>query len=322
MAEVYAKCFEGRSEGHALYDKVLGNDMKPGTCGYFNRLQKWVPIIHTLDDDSPKVLDPKAGDDVKGPGARLMDCGEDDEWGLRQSGSVAGVRVEAAAEAAVPGAPGGGATLKFISRRGQGAVLVPGSKVTERRAEPASAFRKWMSDNMKAIIGLPMCDEEVVQDKGLWLITGTFTAKRRALAVLESTGSEISLGLDVTVPGVARAGPAVGFWNSTEHSTGWIVHTDEASGVVLFASGIYYKPKRMSKDLKAVEVQKSQEWLEARVKSSPIDIELGESSRPGNEYVRFWPRTFGNPRGLGELPQWDDESVDEEADQDSKHRSY
>ncbi|KAH6986287.1 hypothetical protein BKA56DRAFT_308792 [Ilyonectria sp. MPI-CAGE-AT-0026] len=319
MAEAFSKCFPDEDEGHALYQKVLGTDMKPGTCGYFNQLHKWVPIIHTLDNDAVVLAN-----GLQAPQAMPVNRGQDDEWGVRKSGSVSGSQFQVDASASVPGAPGGGVALKFTSTRGQGAVLIPGSKVTESRAEPASAFRKWMSASIEKVLTLPMCDEDVVRDKGLWLITGTFTAKRRALAVLESTGSDISLGLDVTIPGIVRAGPAAAFWKSTEYSTGWIVHTDETNGVVLFASGIYYKPKLMSKEFKAVGKQKSQRWLKARAKRSPIDVQLGESARPGAEYVRLWPCAFGKPVGLDELPRYEEsyeESGDELVDEDSESES-
>ena len=85
-------------------------------------------------------------------------------------------------------------------------------------------------------------------------------------------------------------------------------------GVLLFASGIYYKPKLASKEFKAVDKQESQRWLKARVKRSPNDVQLGKSARPGAEYVRLWPCAFGKPVGLGELPRYEesgDELVDE-----------
>ncbi|KAF5607571.1 hypothetical protein FPANT_824 [Fusarium pseudoanthophilum] len=297
QAEIFTECFKGSFEGHALYEKVLGNNMKPGTCGYFNHLHKWIPIIHTLDEDIAK--------DVQRPNARLVDQGQPDKWDVRKSGNVSGARIQVNAAAAVPGAPGGGVAMKYTTHKGQGAVMVPGSKVTAHRAEPAPSFRNWMSKNMQLIASRPMYDEEAVQEKGLWLITGTFTATHRAISVLESAGSEAYIGVDVTIPGAATLGPAVGFWNHREQSSGWIVHTDEKNGVVLYASGIYYKPQLFSKKLKEVERQEKQKWLDADEDSSPIDAELAQGS-PGAEYIRFWPYAFGTPYGLDTLPHLDD----------------
>jgi len=44
LNEVYARELRNHPEGHALYFKVPGSSMKPGTCGYFNESGHWRTI--------------------------------------------------------------------------------------------------------------------------------------------------------------------------------------------------------------------------------------------------------------------------------------
>lgn len=46
---VYTEQFKNHPEGHALYFKVPGHSMKPGSCGYFNESGHWRPIVQIAE---------------------------------------------------------------------------------------------------------------------------------------------------------------------------------------------------------------------------------------------------------------------------------
>ena len=53
---VYAEGFRFSQEGHAVWPKILSNEMKPGACGYFNGYGDWVTIVQLTDVEAVQEL--------------------------------------------------------------------------------------------------------------------------------------------------------------------------------------------------------------------------------------------------------------------------
>jgi hypothetical protein len=93
---VYAEQFKNHPEGHALYFKVPGYSMKPGTCGYFNESGHWRPIVQFANTE-PHVL---ASEGWKHPAGFITTESQTGiEWPIKLSESVKEKRVEAVASA-------------------------------------------------------------------------------------------------------------------------------------------------------------------------------------------------------------------------------
>jgi hypothetical protein len=93
---VYTEQFKNHPEGHALYFKVPGHSMKPGSCGYFNESGHWRSIVQIAEVE-PATL---ASDGWKPP-ARLITTENQTgtEWPIKLSESVQERKIEAKATA-------------------------------------------------------------------------------------------------------------------------------------------------------------------------------------------------------------------------------
>jgi hypothetical protein len=88
-----------------------------------------------------------------------------------------------------------------------------------------------MGENLQQVLELQLADEKIIKEKGVWIVTKTHTAKKRALAVLKSQGSQVSFGINVEAPNIATVSPLVGWWKSAQSNSGWI--TDKNAGIPL-----------------------------------------------------------------------------------------
>jgi hypothetical protein len=92
LSAVYTEQFKNHPEGHALYFKVPGHSMKPGSCGYFNESGHWRSIVQIAEVE-PTTL---ASDGWKPP-ARLITTENQTgiEWPIKLSESVQERKIEA-----------------------------------------------------------------------------------------------------------------------------------------------------------------------------------------------------------------------------------
>lgn len=65
LNEVYARQLRNHPEGHALYFKVPGSSIKPGSCGYFNQSGHWRNIVDIANVE-PKSLEMRNGSHQRG----------------------------------------------------------------------------------------------------------------------------------------------------------------------------------------------------------------------------------------------------------------
>jgi hypothetical protein len=87
--KTYAKCFEGRSYGHALFKEVVDAKLKPGDCGFFDLDGDWHTILQLTNKDAVAArpdLTPLAELDQQ--------SSEEGPWGPIVSEGVAGHQID------------------------------------------------------------------------------------------------------------------------------------------------------------------------------------------------------------------------------------
>ena len=53
---VFAEGFRFSQEGHAVWPKILSDEMKPGACGYFNGDGDWVTLVQLTATSAVKEI--------------------------------------------------------------------------------------------------------------------------------------------------------------------------------------------------------------------------------------------------------------------------
>jgi hypothetical protein len=205
----YAKCMKRRSEGHALYHKVLAVRLKPGTCGYFDNNGDWQVIVHTTDAGALTTHNLPALRSVRA----FTDDGKEEWKGPVKSEGITGHRVDLH----VHGSDGtntvvAGGKLEFTCSEEHSAILVAEGVVEHHQATPETEFRRWGSANAQALIDLS-CDQDVIKKKGFWIVTKTYTAKKCSISLLSGKDSKISYSVDAKSHGV-EVGPTMEWWSS------------------------------------------------------------------------------------------------------------
>lgn len=107
---------------------------------------------------------------------------------------------------------GGRVTTSYQASTGEGAILVTDGPVTEAQALPISAMCKWMNDNAERVIAT----KPDAKGKDLWLITKTYSAEKRALAILRTREDSVQLMVDANAAGVGRAGATAEWWRGSK----------------------------------------------------------------------------------------------------------
>lgn len=107
-------------------------------------------------------------------------------------------------------------------------MIVTKGKVTTKYADPTYNFRGWFDENIKKVTD----KFPGVKEKGMWIVTQTYSVKECGLTVLQSTKSKVSLSLSATVnaAGVAQgnAQAAAEWWHDTNDES-WRKYRDVSS---------------------------------------------------------------------------------------------
>ncbi|KAH8653730.1 hypothetical protein BX600DRAFT_471553 [Xylariales sp. PMI_506] len=219
---------------------------------------------------------------------------------MKSAGQVSMSMLRAQATAGGPGIPvRGGFTAKMQNKSQSGAVLVTDGSISWHQAGPPGAFEEWMDANLPAILGGG--HGSLVRKRGVWIVTQTYTATRRAVAVMQERGSSVLFDVDVEVPNVARVGPRAEWWSETVHKPGWECHSGP-NEVVLFMSGIYWQPRLVGENFNKLWEQKVKDVLAAGHPLQPVVVKTsGASDEP--VYVRMSPHAVGEVPAAGGVPR-------------------
>lgn len=312
--KVYADCFKDQPEGHALYKKVSVTELKPGTCGFFDEQGDWQMIADLIEPEGELYSSVSGIRRTEDPGR--------EEWLLRKSASMYRCEPKISADIAAPALPaGGGVTVGYKTSSGQGAILVTDGNVIHTQANPSSKMCEWLKKNGKKV----MENNPNAAEKGVWIVTKTYSAKRRALALLLSKDSEVTLNINALADNVGKVEATAGWWQS--HVGGaWNTH-DADTAIVLSMDGIYWKDRWYSSNIKPVTIARKQKFLSGDAGDavlSPVDFAFQKSHDPNTSTVELVPEMMGKVDGVrvfdpdldgqqedeGESDGVDDEEVD------------
>ena len=112
-----------------------------------------------------------------------------------------------------------GGTAAYKTSSGRGAILVTDGNIVHSQATPAYKMCEWLKKNGKKIVE----KNPDAKDKGVWLVTKTYSAKRRRLALLMSKSEEVTIGIDARADEVGRVEATTNWWKSQVGGT-WISH--------------------------------------------------------------------------------------------------
>ncbi|KAK1761233.1 hypothetical protein QBC47DRAFT_369428 [Echria macrotheca] len=220
-------------------------------------------------------------------------------WGVMQSESIWMRDAQLDAGANIPNTPASfKAQFHLETRSHLGAVLATDGKVTYHDAHPLPVLENWVKTNLPKIMST--AHASIIKKKGLWMVTKTYTTEKKAVAVMQSKGKFVTLGADVDVANVGRAGPALSWWSATVHKPGWKAQTD-SQGLVLFMSGLYWKPWWLTRKL-YVEREKERQVMLGAEKGVDVVVNGGGETE---EYYSFTPFVVGKAELAGRLPRLD-----------------
>ncbi|KAK4211089.1 hypothetical protein QBC37DRAFT_402768 [Rhypophila decipiens] len=168
-------------------------------------------------------------------------------------------------------------------------------------AQPIDVLEDWVKANLGSIMKTPHA--RTVKKKGLWIVTKTFTSKKRAVAVMQSSGQSVALGVDASIPNIVKVGPSMKWWETMVDKPGWKAQVDD-DGVVLFMSGLYWKPWPIVKSLH-VKREKERQTLLGVADGIDAVVKGGQPGEEDEEYYTFKPNMVGRVEGnvAGDVPK-------------------
>ena len=105
----------------------------------------------------------------------------------------------------------------FENEQQEGGILIVDGNVTHHQARPTSNFKIWMKN--PEIAKKIMEEYPDTVEKGIWIITKTYTAKRRSVAVAKSKGTLLSFSIGAKVADIAELKPTAEWWNAREEGS-------------------------------------------------------------------------------------------------------
>jgi hypothetical protein len=115
----------------------------------------------------------------------------------------------------------GGLRTCYEATTGEGALLVVDGLVTQAQAKPVSDMCDWLDANAQRI---EQSDPDI-RSQDLWIVTDTFSAKKRPFALLRTKDDRVSLAVDADAAGVGKAGATIEWWKSAK-DVAWNVFKD------------------------------------------------------------------------------------------------
>jgi hypothetical protein len=112
-----------------------------------------------------------------------------------------------------PGTPVAvGAKVKYQLQESTGALLVADGNVTHNQLTPDACdnARAWFIKNAEDIL----IHRKITKEKGIWVITKTYTAKRRAVALLHARESSVEFAVNVKLTNAGKLAPEASWWSS------------------------------------------------------------------------------------------------------------
>ncbi|KAH8696411.1 hypothetical protein BGW36DRAFT_380944 [Talaromyces proteolyticus] len=225
---IFAEQLRNHPEGHALYNKVSADHLKPGTCGFFDEKGDW-NVIEQLCDRETWESDGWIGI----PEQLRTETDFGIQWPVKLSESAKGYEIDVDVNLKPP--ISGGINIAFKSSENVGAVLITDPPVERKRLKRDLPALDWVLQNTRKLLD----HWPEILSRGLWIVTKTYSVKRCANAVLTAKDDEAKISIQASIPDVANAVPSATWWKQGSHGS-WNIYTDD-SGIVVFMSGIQCK---------------------------------------------------------------------------------
>jgi hypothetical protein len=117
-----------------------------------------------------------------------------------------------------PGVATVAATVAYENSGEEGAILLTDGDIKHNVADPQYRYLDWMDENVEEL-----AKRKDVRDNGVWIVTKTFTATRRALAVAASKNSKVAWSVSAEVADAGGVEAAAEWWHGHKDSC-WITH--------------------------------------------------------------------------------------------------
>ncbi len=114
-----------------------------------------------------------------------------------------------------------GFKVGYDHKEDTGGILVTKGEVMHHQIDPLSSTKakNWFITNAEMILQR----YETTKKKGIFVVTKTYTAKERAVALLMSKEISVSFGVDVDLASIGKIAPEVGWWRSQKEEV-WKLH--------------------------------------------------------------------------------------------------
>ena len=117
--------------------------------------------------------------------------------------------------------------VSYETRSDEGAILVTEGEVLHYQATPVDRLCEWFVQNGKLLLEkFPRANK-----KGFWIVSKTYTVPKRALALMLSQGSTVSLGVNAQLETVGRI-EATTAWMNSDKGDAWNTHEDVSFGLL------------------------------------------------------------------------------------------
>jgi hypothetical protein len=242
FGDKYRQAMKCHSMGVAMYEPTFASKMKPGSCGYLNKLGNWQPMFDLSDEDTLKAAGITAPE--RAIAMPVMDISTPKPLhGNATRSKEHKVELEPPLAAATGVPVTCSVWWDFTSKYGFGTVLACPSGLRKEGYFESADWAGWAKENAAAIIKY----RPKIKEHNLWIITTTYTTKEAWINVWGDSESTVSIGFSAGVEGIAKVAPSVAFSKSASGSN-W--RTIPAPGtakedVVVFFHGVQMQFSRI-----------------------------------------------------------------------------
>lgn len=215
FAKSYRAAMECHDMGSALYEPPFASEIRPGTCGYLDKLGTWQPLFDLTDGMALQLAGMTEPENTgKRMPEKMVETGPDKPLLAQRMRSVQhDFSVDPPLEAA--GIPASCSMWwEFEAMADFGAVLICPHPLRKEGFYESTDWEDWARQNARAIIK----HKKQVKEHPLWIVTTTYTTKQALINVWEDKDNKVSIGFSVGIDGIADLSPSVAFARSSSGS--------------------------------------------------------------------------------------------------------
>jgi hypothetical protein len=117
-----------------------------------------------------------------------------------------------------------GALVKYSTKKDFGAILLTRGSVIRNSVYHKEPYRSWFKTNASKILK----KWPDIRDRGLWIVTETYTASECSINAWQDSSKELSVGFDASFVPVGEIAPTSP-WHTATGETGWVIKKAKVS---------------------------------------------------------------------------------------------